>query len=57
MLNEYLGCSSWKPPSSEKMISFFRFLFVSISNSKNDKLSWVDANGDSCILLLNTSGA
>lgn len=44
-------------PLLKKMFSFFRFLFVSISNSKNDKLSWVGANGDSCILLLNTSGA
>lgn len=45
------------PLLKKKMFSFFRFLFVSISNSKNDKLSWVGANGDSCILLLNTSGA
>lgn len=45
------------PLLKKKMFSFFRFLFVSISNSKNDKLSWVSANGDSCVLLLNTSGA
>lgn len=60
MLSEYLGCSSgvtsllWKINVFVPQISlcqhFWRF-------KKNDKLLWVNASGDSCILLLNISGA